>query len=84
MTLRLETEATVWGVWVWGGGGRGGRGARIGEVRFAVVEGRMRYVAVLFADWVITRDDRPLGDYADKRGAVQAIREAYEQRQANR
>lgn len=83
MTLRLETEATVWDVWVWGGGDPGD-GGLVGEVRFAVVEGRMRYVAVLFADWVITRDDRPLGDYADKRGAVQAIREAYEQRQANR
>ena len=81
MTLRLETEATVWDVWARRGGGLSDL---IGEVRFAVVESRMRYVAVLFADWVITRDDRPLGDYADKRGAVQAIREAYEQRQANR
>ena len=81
MTLRLETEATVWDVWARRGGGLRDL---IGEVRFAVVESRMRYVAVLFADWVISRDDRPLGDYADKRGAVQAIREAYEQRQANR
>lgn len=84
MTLRLGTAATVWDVWVWGGGDPGEWQEVVGEVRFAVVEGRMRYVAVLFADWVITRDDRPLGDYADKRGAVQAIREAYEQRQANR